>query len=82
MMHHRAESAKPADARWHRRRQQARTNSFSVDEWGDIETTKWDLDTAGIKGGKYNPRTYTIDRDLNAEYEIENGTDVRTLNDR
>lgn len=82
VMHHRAESAKPVDRRWHNGRIDARHHSFSLKEWGEVERVKYDLDTADIDGGMYNDRTYTVDRDLPANLDIRNGTDVRTLDDR
>jgi hypothetical protein len=67
---------------WHENRAEARRNAFSINEFGPIDQTKYDLDTAGITG-EDNPRTYTVDRPLNeVEGQQNNGTDIRTLDDR
>lgn len=79
MMFREAESAKPLDKEWHLMRQKARTTTFSLDEWSDEEILRWDLDTARITG-RDNPRTYTYDRTIDTLGE--NGTDVRTLDNR
>lgn len=42
------------------RRQQARENAMSLDEFGEIEIEESDLDTARITG-RENPRTYEIE---------------------
>jgi hypothetical protein len=42
------------------RRAQARREAMSVEEFGAIETEKYDLDTAGITG-EDNPRTYQVE---------------------
>lgn len=81
-MYRQAESAKPVDGQWHEERQEARENAFSLLEFSDIDITRWDLDTADITG-KDNPRTYRIDRPLNqTQGQMNNGTDIRTLEDR
>lgn len=77
-----SKSAKPIDARWHEHRQDARENSFSINEWSQEEITRWDLDTADITG-QDNDRTYTVDRPLNQkDGQMNNGTDIRTLDSR
>lgn len=78
----RQENLQYAWEEWHEMRAEARRTAFSVDEFGDIETTKFDLDTAGITG-KDNPRTYQVDRPLNeVQGQQKNGTDIRTLDNR
>lgn len=78
----RQESLQGVWEEWHRKRIEARQTAFSTDEFGDIEITKFDLDTAGITG-QDNPRTYMIDRPLSEEDgNMNNGFDVRNLKDR
>ena len=63
---------------WHEKREDARRNAFSVDEFGETDKVKFDLETAGITG-EDNPRTYQFDRPLNEE---RRGIDVRDFNNR
>lgn len=42
---------------WHERRREARENHHSLTEFGEIEITTYDLDTAGVTG-EDNPETY------------------------
>lgn len=80
-MFRQAKSAKPVDGEWHEIRQVARETTFSLAEWSQEEITRWDLDTADITG-RDNDRTYTIDRPITQDGEMQNDTDIRTLNDR
>ena len=78
----RSESLKPVWSEWHKNRINARRTAFSIDEFGDIDITKYDLDTAGITG-QDNPESYSYDRPLNGENGTpDNGTDVRSFNNR
>jgi hypothetical protein len=55
MMFARADGSRPIDERWHEARQKARRATFSLDEFGDVEIEKYDLDTAtphGLQGGR------------------------------
>jgi hypothetical protein len=78
----RSENLKPIWEDWHETRHAARVSTFNVEEWSDIEITKYDLDTADITG-EDNPRSYEID---NQSAEIDgvqnNGEDIRTLDRR
>lgn len=74
----RSESLKPVWSRWHQARIDARHNAFSVDEFGETDIVKYDLDTAGITG-EDNPKTYQYDRPLNEE---RRGIDVREFANR
>ena len=82
MLHHRDRSGRKVDTRWHEFRQQAREHSFSKEEFAESSQIRYDLDTAGIDGGKYNTLTYLITRPIPANLELKNGVDVRTLDDR
>ena len=46
----RSEGLKPIWAEWHESRQEARETAFSINEFGETEKVKYDLDTAGITG--------------------------------
>jgi hypothetical protein len=69
----RQESLQGIWSEWHKKRINARRTAFSVDEFGETDIVKYDLDTAGITG-EDNPRTYQFDRPLNEE---RNGIDIR-----
>ena len=76
-MFKRDNSQKPVDSEWHEFRANARRTAFSPAEFGDIETEKYDLETAGITG-RENPETYLWERPLWPEKRH----DVRTDNDK
>jgi len=82
MQMRRSPSARPLDADWHRRRQQAREQAYSGDLetfFSETEIIKYNLETANIDGSD-NPRIYTWRRALDL-FGV-NGTDVRDLEDR
>jgi hypothetical protein len=60
----------------------ARRTAFNVDEFGETEQVKYDLDSAGITG-EVNPRSYTVKRPVNsADGNMNNGFDVRDIVNR
>ena len=76
-----ATGSKPIDGEWHRKGREAKENTFSLNEWSEQEIIRWDLDTeTRIPTGRENPRTYTTNRPIDTLGE--NGTDIRTLDDR
>jgi hypothetical protein len=78
----RSENLKTVNSEWHLFRINARRTAFSKEEFSESEQVEYDLDTADITG-KDNPRSYTYDRPLNEpDGTPNNGTDVRTLDDR
>lgn len=79
MQFRRSPSARSLDADWHRQRQRARENYFSIEQASDVERVKYDLETAQIDGSD-NPRTWLVRRSIDI-FGI-NGTDIRTLEDR
>jgi len=76
-MFKRGNSQKAIDSEWHEFRHDARRTAFDINEFGDIDIEKYDLETARITGQE-NPETYQWDRPLYPTKRI----DVRTLNDR
>jgi len=46
----RSRCLKPIWSEWHESRQEARETAFSINEFGESEKVKYDLDTAGITG--------------------------------
>lgn len=79
MKFRRSPGARPIDAEWHRQRERARTDYFTVKQASDTERIKYELDTAQITG-ESNPRTYLWRRSI--DLFGTNGTDVRTLYNR
>ena len=78
----RQEGLQAINEEWNEFRVNARRTAFNVDEFGEIEQVKYDLDTAGITG-EDNPRSYTVKRPVNsADGNMNNGFDVRALEDR
>lgn len=78
----RQDGLKAVWGKWHEERIKARKTAFNIDEFGEIEIEKFDLDTADITG-KDHPMSYTILRPLNeVDGGMNNGFDVRELDDR
>jgi hypothetical protein len=76
-MFKRDNSQKAVDSEWHEFRHEARTTAFDIQEFGDIDIEKYDLETARITGQE-NPDTYTWRRPLYPEGPF----DIRKLKDR
>lgn len=78
----RSENLKAVNAEWHLFRENARQIAFSKEEFSDSEQVEFDLDTADITG-KDNNRNYQYSRPLTSvDGTPNNGTDVRTLDNR
>ena len=56
----RSAGMKAVNGEWHRFRQEARQNAYSIEEFGPDERVKYNLDTARITG-RENPDTYRYD---------------------
>ena len=67
---------KAIDSEWHKARQEARENAFSINEFGAAEIVRFDLDTARITG-RENPDTYKYDPAI--DLLGISGTDVRNI---
>lgn len=82
-MFKRSEGMKPVSEEWHRGRREAAEEAFSLDEFGDIDIVRFDLDE-GYSGdlpvptGKDNDRTYRWRRPLPPTDEV----DVRSFDTR
>jgi hypothetical protein len=63
---------------YHIRREQALRETFTLDEWGDIDQTKYDLDDLEFTG-KENPRTYKLRHPVSDDEISVTGFDVRDL---
>lgn len=72
-------SAKAVDKEWHKFRQSAREDAFSLGAFSENDIIRYNLETAQITG-EDNPRTYLFTRQLNTLGE--NGIDIRDLKDR
>lgn len=78
----RSENLKPINSEWHEFRARARRTAFSPEEFSEGDQIEYDLDTAGITGAD-NPRSFEVDRPLTEEAgNMNNGFDVRDLNNR
>lgn len=67
-------------AKWHRIRDEAHRESWSIEEWGDIDRTRYDLDTVEFDTKKKDS-TFITDSRLDAEGAAQGGVDVRTIDD-
>ncbi|UXF50639.1 hypothetical protein 7908G4C8_33 [Haloquadratum phage sp.] len=79
MMFPESASAKAVDKEWHKFRQSAREDAFSLGAFSNNDIIRYNLNTAGITG-EDNPRTYTFTRQL--DVFGRNGIDIRDLRDR
>lgn len=75
-------SGKYLNGEWHAKREAARTETYSLEEWGDIDITKWDLDTVEFDRSQKDS-THVTETHVDAEAGANGGVDVRkypTLN--
>jgi len=79
MQFRRSPETRAIDRGYHRGRQRARENYFSIEQASPVEIVKYELEAEDITG-KENPRTYTWNRAI--DLLGINGTDVRNLEDR
>lgn len=63
---------------WHEVREEALRETLSIDEWGDIDITKYDLDELNFSG-KDNDRMFTYDHVVSDDEISVTGFDVREL---
>jgi hypothetical protein len=71
-------SGKYYNKEWHIKREKALRETWNIDEWGDIDITKYDLDELDFSR-KDNPRSYTNNHPI-VDDEIDlTGFDIRDL---
>lgn len=61
---------------WHETRHDANTKSFSIDDWGDIDITKYDLEDIPFDR-KRKESTYITEANVVAEGGAKPGEDTR-----
>lgn len=69
-----SEDLKAVNKEYHKRREEARRNAYSLSEFGEQEIVRFDLDTARITG-RENDRTYRKDPAI--DLLGERGRDIR-----
>lgn len=62
------------NAEYHRVRHEARTETFSIDEWGDIDIERYDLDTVDFDR-KQKASSYITEARIDAEGAAQGGRD-------
>lgn len=67
---------KQLNEEYHRFRENALRSTFSIDEWGDIEITKYDLENLEFTG-KENRRTYIQTHAVSDDEISVSGHDIR-----
>jgi hypothetical protein len=63
---------------WHDTRHEARTTTYGLFEWGEIDIERYDLDEIEFTG-KYVDRTYILKPRVLSEGGTNSGFDVRDL---
>lgn len=64
---------------WHDTRHKARTETFSIEEWGDIDIEKYDLDNVEFTR-KQKRSTYLTESMIKADAAAdEEGFDIRNI---
>jgi hypothetical protein len=63
---------------WHAFREKALRNTYSLEEWGDIDIEKYDLDELEFTS-KENPRNFRFDHPVSDDEISVTGFDVREL---
>lgn len=71
-------SGKFTNEEYHIFREEALRNTFTLDEWGDIDIEKYDLDNLDFSG-KDNPRTFKYRHPVSDDEISVSGFDVREL---
>jgi hypothetical protein len=71
-------SGKNVNEEWHRFREVAISTTYTLDEWGDIDITKYDLDEKEFTG-KDVDRNYRFDHVVSDDEVSVTGFDVRDL---
>lgn len=63
---------------WHKTRDEARTQTYSIVEWGEIDRTRYDLDEIEFSG-KQVDSTYILKPRVVSEGGTDPGFDIRDL---
>jgi len=63
MLFRRSQSGKHIDSDWHRKRYEAYTTTFELETWSVEDRIRYDLTEDWIDG-KFNERSYMIDRPI------------------
>jgi len=63
---------------WHDTRHEARTKTYSIDEWGEIDITRYSLDDIEFTG-KQVDRNYILSPRVVSEGGTDPGFDIRDL---
>ena len=71
-------SGKNVNEEWHRFREMAISTTYTLDEWGDIDITKYNLDEKEFTG-KDVDRNYRFDHAVSDDEVSVTGFDVRDL---
>jgi len=66
------------NSEWHETRHKAATETTQIDEWGDIDQERYDLDTVDFDRKKLD-RAFVTDTRLESEGSAKSGFDVRDL---
>jgi hypothetical protein len=61
---------------WHRKRRVAHEETYTIEEWSDIDITKYDLETVDFDR-KFKDSTYITDARIETEGASEGGHDIR-----
>jgi len=78
---------KKIDKEYHEFRWEAAKTTFSLNEFGEIDITRYDLEDGYIEGlpiptGRDNPESYPHDRGLDNTLQSDANLDIRTLSNR
>lgn len=70
---------KHVNEEYHLKRQQAKRNTYTIDEWGPQDIENYDLETVNFGDGS-NKQYYIVSRPLKGEVEEKPWWDLRELN--
>lgn len=71
-------SGKYINRQYYEMRQKARQTTFNLSEWGDIDISKYDLDTVKFDRTQ-KESTYKTESKIDAEGGVNSGFDIREL---
>lgn len=78
VQHSLGDTGKYLNEEWHKVRRIARTETYSINEWGEIDITRYDLDTVDFDR-KQKDSAFHSDPRMESEGTPESGFDKRVL---
>lgn len=79
VQHSHGDSGKVLSEEWHKKRWEAETTTFGIEEWDEIDIARYDLEDVEFSR-KFKRSTYEPEPRMEAEGSVK-ATDIKTLGD-